>query len=44
LPIYPFRYRRSRHSTSRVTCPSSSSGIVAIPRILRKRRDDRLSV
>src|SRR3954462_9525814 len=30
LPMYPFRYRRSRHSTSSVTCPSSSSGMVAI--------------
>src|SRR5207247_697842 len=31
---YPFRYNRSRHSTSNVTCPSSSSGILAMPSIL----------
>src|SRR5580658_1626029 len=33
-PMYPFRYNRSRHSTSNVTCPFSSSGILAIPSIL----------
>jgi hypothetical protein len=33
--MYPFRYSRSRHSTSRVTCPFNNSGIVAIPEILR---------
>src|SRR5580658_4572633 len=31
-PMYPFRYNRSRHSTSNVTCPSNSSGMFAIPR------------
>jgi hypothetical protein len=33
-PMYPFRYSRSRHSTSNVTCPSSSSGMLAMPSIL----------
>jgi hypothetical protein len=32
LLMYPFRYSRSTHSTSSVTCPARSSGIVAIPR------------
>ena len=34
-PMYPFRYSRSRHSTSNVTCPFSSSGIVAMTEILQ---------
>src|SRR5450432_1055182 len=31
-PMYPFKYNRSRHSTSNVTCPLNNSGILAIPR------------
>src|SRR4051812_49973527 len=34
-PMYPFRYNRSRHSTSNVTCPFSSSGMLAMNEILR---------
>src|ERR1041384_5913155 len=37
-PTYPFKYNRSRHSTSNVTCPSSSSGMLAMPLILRSGR------
>ena len=44
LPMYPFRYRRSRHSTSSVTCPSSSSGMVAIPEFYENAADFRSSV
>jgi hypothetical protein len=31
---YPFRYKRSRHSSSNVTCPSSNSLMLAITAIL----------
>lgn len=38
LPMYPLRYSRSRHSTSSVMCPSSSSGMVAISGFYEKLR------
>jgi hypothetical protein len=31
-PMYPFRYSLSRHSTSKVTWPLRSSGMLAITR------------
>jgi len=34
-PMYPFRYSRSRHSTSRVTCPFNNSGMLAMSEIIR---------
>ena len=34
-PMYPFRYNRSRHSTSNVTCPLNNSGMLAMTEILR---------
>ena len=34
-PIYPFRYNRSKHSTSNVMCPLNSSGIFGMSEILR---------
>ena len=43
-PMYPFRYNRSRHSISKVTCPFSSSGMLGITEILQNRENVRLSV
>ena len=43
-PMYPFNYSRSRHSTSNVTCPFSSSGMLAMNEILQKLRILRWSV
>ena len=34
-PMYPFKYSRPRHSNSHVTCPLSSSGMLAIPESVR---------
>ena len=34
-PMYPFRYNRSRHSASKLTCPLSSSGMPGMAEILR---------
>ena len=36
-PMHPFRYSRSRHSTSNVTCPFSSSGMLGMTEILESR-------
>src|SRR5947209_6149120 len=38
-PMYPFRYNRSRHSTSNVTCSLSSSGMLGITEILRNQEN-----
>lgn len=38
FPINPFRYKRSRHSTSSVICPLSSSGMCDMPEILTEPR------
>ena len=43
-PMYPFRYSRSRHSTSNVTWSFSSSGMLAMNEILHKSRILRWSV
>ena len=37
-PMCPFRYNRSRHSTSSVTWPFSSSGMLGIPPIVGNQR------
>ena len=42
--MYAFRYSRSRHSTSNVTCPFSSSGMLGMTEILRNPAALRLSV
>ena len=43
-PMYPFRYNRSIHSTSNVTCPLNRSGMLGMTEILRDSADSRLSV
>jgi hypothetical protein len=43
-PMYPFRYNRSRHSTSNVTCPFSTLGMLGMTEILRNSATLRSSV